>query len=65
MTTTIENITYEQVAELRDEARAHGDEAMAALAALALETEFGLNAGVHAEALAECVHAISHAEAQS
>ena len=38
---------------------------MVSACALALETEFGLNAGVHEDALAACVAAIQDAEAQS
>ena len=63
--TTINTVTYEQVAQLRTEAAAAGDDAMVSACALALETEFGLNAGVHEDALAACVAAIQDAEAQS
>lgn len=65
MATTIETVEYEQVAELLAEARAHGDDGTVAAAERALETEFGVNEGVHADDLAECVRVIAEAEAQS
>ena len=63
--TTVETITYEQVAELRDEACTAGDDAMVNSANRALETEFGVSAAPVAVAAAPAAAPGEQAEAPS